>query len=30
MIDVLMSDAAWQDVEEGTEALLQEWLVKPG
>lgn len=30
MIDVLMSDAAWQDVEEGTEALLQDWLVKPG
>jgi len=30
MIDIVMSDAAWQDVEDGTEALLQDWLVKPG
>lgn len=30
MIDIVMSDAVWQDVEEGTEALLQDWLVKPG
>lgn len=30
MIDVLMSDTVWQDVEEGTEALLQEWSVQPG
>ena len=30
MIDVLMSDAVWQDVEEGTEALLQEWSVQSG
>lgn len=30
MIDIVMSDAVWQDVEDGTEALLQDWLVKPG
>jgi biotin carboxyl carrier protein len=30
MTDVTMADTVWQDVEEGTEALLQEWLVQPG
>ncbi|MGN5477899.1 biotin/lipoyl-containing protein [Cupriavidus basilensis] len=30
MIDVLMSDAVWRVVEEGTEALLQEWSVQSG
>lgn len=30
MTDVTMADTVWQDVEDGTEALLQEWLVKPG
>jgi len=30
MIDVTMADTVWQDVEDGTEALLQEWLVQPG
>jgi biotin carboxyl carrier protein len=30
MTNVTMADAVWQDVEDGTEALLQEWLVKPG
>jgi biotin carboxyl carrier protein len=30
MINVTMADNVWDDVEEGTEALLQEWQVKPG
>ncbi|HMO44437.1 MAG TPA: biotin attachment protein [Rubrivivax sp.] len=30
MIDIKLQDEAWTDVEEGTEALLDEWLVKPG
>ncbi|WP_353194818.1 lipoyl domain-containing protein [Pusillimonas noertemannii] len=30
MSDIVMSDEGWLDVEEGTEALLQEWHVKPG
>lgn len=30
MIDVVMAGNVWDDVEEGTEALLQEWQVKEG
>lgn len=30
MIQIQLHDDAWTDVEEGTEALLDEWLVKPG
>jgi pyruvate/2-oxoglutarate dehydrogenase complex dihydrolipoamide acyltransferase (E2) component len=27
MVNITMPDEAWADVEEGTEALLDEWLV---
>jgi biotin carboxyl carrier protein len=30
MANVLLNEDAWADTEEGTEALLQEWLVKVG
>lgn len=30
MIPIIMSDEGWEDVEEGTEALLQEWQVQAG
>ena len=30
MTQVLLTQDAWQDLEEGTEALLDEWLVKDG
>ena len=30
MIDVVLDAAAWKDVEPGTEALLDQWLVSPG
>ena len=30
MTDIVLDDAAWADVEEGTEALLQEWQVAAG
>ena len=30
MIDINLPDEAWQDVEPGTEALLEEWMVAPG
>jgi pyruvate/2-oxoglutarate dehydrogenase complex dihydrolipoamide acyltransferase (E2) component len=30
MIDILLPDEAWTDVEKGTEALLDEWLVAAG
>lgn len=30
MIDIILDDAVWADVDEGTEALLQEWHVKAG
>ncbi|MBD5802959.1 Glutaconyl-CoA decarboxylase subunit gamma [Azoarcus sp. Aa7] len=30
MIDIILDDAVWADVDEGTEALLQEWQVKAG
>jgi len=30
MVDVVLPDEAWADVEEGTEALLDEWLVAAG
>lgn len=30
MIEIFMPEKAWQDVEPGTEALLEEWLVAPG
>jgi biotin carboxyl carrier protein len=30
MIDVVMAGDVWNDVEEGTEALLQAWQVKEG
>jgi len=29
-VDVLMDDSLWADVEAGTEALVEEWLVAPG
>lgn len=30
MIDIVLPDDAWTDVEAGTEGLLDEWLVAPG
>lgn len=30
MTDIVLSQDAWQDVEPGTEALVEEWLVKIG
>lgn len=30
MHQVRLSDSVWSDVDEGTEALLDEWLVKVG
>ena len=30
LIDICLPDSAWEDVEPGTEALLEQWLVKPG
>jgi len=30
MIDITLIDEPWQDVEDGTEALVEEWLVKEG
>jgi pyruvate/2-oxoglutarate dehydrogenase complex dihydrolipoamide acyltransferase (E2) component len=30
MTDIQLQDEAWQDIEEGTEALLDEWHVKAG
>lgn len=30
MIEITLPDEAWQDVEPGTEALLEEWMVAPG
>ncbi|NWE77809.1 lipoyl domain-containing protein [Pseudomonas yamanorum] len=30
MITVTLQNEAWDDVEDGTEALLDEWLVKAG
>jgi len=30
MIEIKVPDEAWADVEEGTEALLDEWLVAVG
>lgn len=30
MIDIVMFDVVWQDVEDGIEVLLQDWLVKFG
>jgi len=30
MTDVILSDDAWVDVEPGTEALVEEWLVAEG
>lgn len=30
MIDIILDDAVWADVDEGTEALLQQWQVKEG
>lgn len=30
MIEITLPEEAWQDVEPGTEALLEEWLVGPG
>lgn len=30
MTDIVLDDAVWQDVEPGTEALMDQWLVKPG
>lgn len=30
MTNIVLNDDAWQDVEEGTEALLDDWLVGAG
>ncbi len=30
MIEVTLMDSAWADVEEGTEALVDEWMVAVG
>ncbi len=30
MTDVVLDPAAWKDVEAGTEALLDQWLVREG
>ena len=30
MIEVTLMDSAWEDVEEGTEALVNEWMVAEG
>lgn len=30
MIEVTLMDSAWADIEEGTEALVDEWMVAPG
>lgn len=30
LIEITLSEEAWQEVEPGTEALLEEWLVAPG
>ncbi|HEY6898750.1 MAG TPA: lipoyl domain-containing protein [Rhodocyclaceae bacterium] len=30
MSQIQLNDAVWSDVEDGTEALLDEWLVKVG
>lgn len=30
MSDIILSMEAWQDVEPGTEALVEDWLVKEG
>ncbi|QDF99441.1 biotin attachment protein [Azoarcus sp. DD4] len=30
MTEIILDDAVWADVDEGTEALLQEWQVKEG
>ena len=30
MTAIVLDQAAWQDVEEGTQALLDEWLVSEG
>lgn len=30
MIEITLADSVWADVEEGTEALLDQWLVKAG
>jgi biotin carboxyl carrier protein len=30
MIEVTLMESAWADVEEGTEALVDEWMVKEG
>lgn len=30
MIEINLPTEAWQDVEPGTEALLEEWMVTPG
>ena len=30
MTDITLADEAWAEVEEGTEALLDEWLVAAG
>lgn len=30
MIEITLMDSAWADVEEGTEALVDEWMIKEG
>lgn len=30
MTDVVLADSFWEDVEPGTEALLDQWLVREG
>jgi pyruvate/2-oxoglutarate dehydrogenase complex dihydrolipoamide acyltransferase (E2) component len=30
VIDIVLPDSVWQDVEPGTEALVDQWLVREG
>lgn len=30
MTDIVLADSVWQDVEPGTEALVDEWLIREG
>ena len=30
MTDIVLADSMWQDVEPGTEALVDEWLIREG
>jgi pyruvate/2-oxoglutarate dehydrogenase complex dihydrolipoamide acyltransferase (E2) component len=30
MTDIVLADSVWQEVESGTEALVDEWLIREG